>query len=330
MTNIVVTMGDPAGVGPEIVCKALADKKRTAGCQFLVIGAPAALARAMKAVKVKLDVPEVDEPSFPGRLQIWAPYPWDGPLPSWGAWTPKTGAFSLEWVEAAAKLLVDKRADALVTAPICKEAWAEAGGKFPGHTELLGHSCGRNDELMLLVGGGLRVALVTVHEPLAKVARLVTRDKIVHDAMILHRELPARLGVKNPRIAILGLNPHAGEGGKIGGEEKAEIVPAVRQLTRQGVKAEGPVPADTAFHRMLAGDYDVILAMYHDQGLAPLKTVAFDSGVNITLGLPIIRTSPDHGTAFDIAGKGKADAKSFLEAIACAKQMAERAAAAKK
>lgn len=324
MLDIVLTMGDAAGVGPEIICKALADKKTIDGCRFLIIGAAPVLARAMKTAKVKLDVPELEEPAFAGKFQIYSPYPWAGTLPASGKWSKKTGAFSQEWVETGAQLVADRKADALVTAPICKEAWYEAGGKFPGHTEMLGHICGKRDELMLLAGGGLRVALATIHEPIAKVSRLITKDKIVHDGMVLHRELDARMGIKTPRIGILGLNPHAGEGGKIGTEEKDVIIPAVRALVRQGVKAEGPIPADTAFHRMLSGEFDVLLAMYHDQGLAALKTVAFDCGVNITLGLPVIRTSPDHGTAFDIAGKGKADAKSMIAAIACAKEMAAR------
>jgi 4-hydroxythreonine-4-phosphate dehydrogenase len=211
----------------------------------------------------------------------------------------------------------------MVTAPISKEGFHRAGIRVAGHTELLERLTGTPESAMFLVGGGLRVVPVTRHVPLSTVPRLVTADRIVSQGVLANRAL-GWLRVPGRRLAVCGLNPHAGEGGKIGTEEARSIVPAVRRLRCLGVKADGPVPADSAFARCLAGEYAGVLAMYHDQGLGPLKTVAFDSGVNITVGLPIVRTSPCHGTAFEIAGKNRADSASMISAIATACELASR------
>lgn len=326
LPRIVISMGDPAGVGAEIICQALNEKCVRQSARLLIVGSGEIFARAQKIVGTKLNLPVVAENNIFGdhELAIYEPRKWRGALSPWGKWSRKTGEDSLLWANVAAQLCVEKRADALVTAPICKAAWYRAGSKFPGHTELLASHCRSNDEVMMLVGGGLRVALVTIHLPLKKIFSVITPEKIIHHALILHRDLSTRFNIKNPRIGVLGLNPHAGEAGQIGDEEEKIIMPAIKKLRQQKINVSGPLSADTAFYLMLQGNFDALLAMYHDQGLCALKTVAFERGVNITLGLPIIRTSPDHGTAFNIAGKNLANANSMINAIAYAVKLVNR------
>jgi len=300
--RLVLTLGDPAGIGPEIVVKALARKEVRRLAEFVIVGHAEFL------------------PPLRG-VACCAPEPWRGRRPTPGRWSVHTGRASLAYVEAAVALCQSGMADAMVTAPICKAAWQRAEAGVPGHTELLAARCGGLRPVMMLVGGGLRVALATIHEPLARVPRLLTAERIVAIAEILHRDLRARFGLPRPRLAILGVNPHAGEEGCLGQEEARIIRPAVQRLQRRRIRAVGPLPADTAFHQMRGGHYDAVLAMYHDQGLGPLKTVAFETGVNVTLGLPIVRTSPDHGTAFDIAGQNRARPDSLIAAIRLAAEM---------
>ena len=227
-------------------------------------------------------------------------------------------------IERAARECLAGRLDAMVTAPISKEILARGGFSFPGHTEILAKISGARP-VMLLVGGELRVALATVHCPLAEVpGRLQTAD-LVQTLRILASELSTRFLLSAPRLAVCGLNPHAGEGGRFGDEEGRIIVPAIELACAEGIDARGPFSADSLFHRAVQGEFDAILAMYHDQGLAPLKLHAFGRAVNITLGLPLIRTSVDHGTAFDIAGSGRADPGSMIEAIRLAIQLADNA-----
>jgi 4-hydroxythreonine-4-phosphate dehydrogenase len=226
----------------------------------------------------------------------------------------------------ATHLCKEGLADAIVTGPICKEAISKAGCKYPGHTEFIADLTGSEKVVMMLTGGGLRVALVTTHVAISTLPQLVTRGEVYATIEVTYKEMQKNFGIKKPRIAILGLNPHAGENGMLGNEEKRHIIPAMKEASRRKMPTIGPIPADTAFHRMLNGEFDAIIAMYHDQGLGPLKTVAFDDGVNITLGMPIIRTSVDHGTAFDIAGKGIAKPDSLKEAIKSAIDMARHRA----
>ena len=330
--RLVLTLGDPAGIGPEVILKAVCCPALPSLAQILVVGSVAALEETRRKLKLRLGFGEAGHGGLfaPGRIQVLDPAPFRGWPPRPGRWTAATGRASLAYAETAIDLCLRGEADGLVTGPICKAAWRAAGCPYPGHTELLAARTRTRKVVMLLVGGGLRVALATIHEPLAQVPRLVTRRGIVETCQVLDRDLRRFFGLRRPRIAVLGLNPHAGEEGQIGREEKRVLAPAVAALRRQGIAAIGPVPADTAFHQALCGAYDAVLAMYHDQGLGPLKTVAFDTGVNVTLGLPIVRTSVDHGTAFGIAGKGLASAASCVEAIRLAARMAGRSTAAKR
>ena len=224
-------------------------------------------------------------------------------------------------IKKAVQLALDKKVDAVVTAPITKETLKMAGYPYPGHTELLAELTGAKEYSMLLTGGGLRVVLVTIHEALRDVPGLVRKEGVYR--AIRHADDACRMmGIPEPKVAVCGLNPHAGESGLFGDEEITEISPACREARDAGINVFGPLPADTLFHRALNHDFDAVVAMYHDQGLGPLKMLAFGHAVNVTLGLPIIRTSVDHGTAYDIAGKGIANPDSLVEAIKLAALMA--------
>ncbi len=319
--RIAISMGDPAGIGPEIIVKALAEKK-CGDASFLIIGSEHYLKEALRSTGVDLEYSVVDKAEYSSGINLFQPVLWEGVgYDPFGAWSAETGRQSLEYVKTGVRFCLNNQADAIVTAPICKAAWKKAGCEFPGHTELLGQMCNLRDEVMMLAGGGLRVGLVTIHEAIVDLPRLVTVDKICKTIRIIDHDLKTRFAIESPKFAVLGLNPHAGEDGHIGREEIDVINPAVSIVRQEGIVASDAIPADTAFYRMLKGEFDVVLAMYHDQGLAALKTIAFDSGINVTLGLPIIRTSVDHGTAFEIAGSGKAVAESMKAAIGAALEM---------
>jgi 4-hydroxythreonine-4-phosphate dehydrogenase len=231
---------------------------------------------------------------------------------------------AVRWLEDGARGCLSGEFAALVTAPISKELIHRAGYRFNGQTELLAHLTKTKKFAMMLIGGPLRVALVTTHVPISRVPRAISRKKIV-EVIELSAQFCTKIGIHRPRIGVAGLNPHAGEGGLFGSEEKKIIAPAVRAASRKKIfEASGPWPADTLFHKAYNGAFDAVVAMYHDQGLAPLKMIAFDEGVNVTLGLPIIRTSPDHGTARDIAGKGIARPDSMIAAIHLAARLASK------
>jgi 4-hydroxythreonine-4-phosphate dehydrogenase len=232
-----------------------------------------------------------------------------------------SGRAAHTWIETAARLALDKRVDAISTAPISKEAIYAAGVQFPGHTELLADLCGGCDVRMMLVGGGLNVVLQTIHVALKDVPALLTTETTIRSLDMI-QQWWARFYGGAARIAVCGLNPHAGEAGHFGTEEQEIIAPAIAAAAGAGLNVTGPYPADTVFHRMRQGDFDVVLAMYHDQALIPVKTLDFHGGVNLTVGLPIIRTSPDHGTAFEIAGKGLANESSMVAAILKAAELA--------
>jgi len=220
----------------------------------------------------------------------------------------------VDYIKKAVGLAMEKKVDGIVTAPISKEALKLAGFRWPGHTEMLAEFTGAKEYAMMLVGGPLRVILVTIHTALRNVPDLITKER-VFGTILLARKACTMLGIEEPKIAVAGLNPHAGESGVLGNEEIKEIVPAVTLANEQGIAVQGPYPPDVVFHKAYNGDVDMVVCMYHDQGLIPLKMIAFDKGVNVTVGLPIIRTSPDHGTAYDIAWKGVADPSSMREAI---------------
>ena len=278
---IAITAGDPSGIGPEIAIKAASDPRVTAVCTPRIYGPNDA--RELTA--------------FPA-----------------GQVSAESARAAHTAITAAVEDALAGRVTAIVTAPISKEAFSLAGFKWPGHTELLAHLCGVSDVAMMFWSEQLRVVLATVHVPLAQVPSVLTSARLLKTIRLTASALP-EFGVPNPRIAVAGLNPHAGEHGLLGSEEDREFAPAIAQAVAEGLNVSGPFPADTVFVRAMRGEFDVVVASYHDQGLVPVKLVAFGHAVNVTLGLPIIRTSVDHGTAFDIARKGTADPGSLIEAV---------------
>lgn len=302
-----ISIGDPNGIGPEITLRALAAFRNQAP-DLLPIGDPDLLRREAR----NLNLPEPD-PILPTENR----YPRSLP----GTVDAAAGAASAAWVDQGVQACLRGELDGLITAPICKEAWHRAGIGFPGHTELLADRCHTDRFGMLLAGKGLRVMLATRHVPLASVPDTLDEREIRLAVDLLREGLPL-LGVPEPRIAVCGLNPHAGDGGTLGTEEVDWIAPLLKTLRTEGAPVTGPHPADTVFHAAVHGQHDAVVALYHDQGLGPLKLWAFDQGVNITLGLPIVRTSPDHGTAFPIAGRGLARPDSMIEALHTAARLA--------
>ena len=318
-----VTMGDPAGIGPEVVLKAALAAPRT--CRLVVLGDLATLTEAA----VRLGSPLILVSWQPGD-----PYPAESNvLPVLvlsqlavderqpGRPTPAGGEASYAYVGTGTRLALDNTLQGLVTAPISKAMWHAAGHTYPGHTELLAALTGTAEVRMMLVGSRLRVILVTTHMALAQVPAALSSERIVKTITMAATHLSHFHRLCRPRLAVAGLNPHAGEDGAFGDEEKRIIAPAVRQAQSQGLAVDGPFAADTVFVRAVRGEFDGVVCLYHDQGLIPLKLLSWEEGVNVTLGLPIVRTSPDHGTAFDIAGQGKADPRSLQAAIALAAEM---------
>lgn len=307
---IAVTIGDPAGIGPEVALKALRRPPR--GASFLLLGPPALWRAAARRLRLPLRHPVLDT-GGPDRIRAGRP-------------SAASGEVSFRAVAAGARLAREGAVLALVTAPISKTAWHAAGRCFPGHTEFLAKDAGRKDSetAMLLAAGAFRVGLLSVHVPLRRALRLVRAPRILEKLAVLREGLRRWFGVPNPRLAVAGLNPHAGEGGAFGDEERRRVAPAVARSRCRGWRVSGPHPPDSVFRRALLGEFDAVLALYHDQGLVAVKTAAFGRAVNVTLGLPYPRTSPDHGTAFDLAGRGTADACSMSEAVRLAAQIAER------
>jgi len=332
---IAITMGDPCGVGAEIIVKALQTPGIGDICSLFVTGDPAAMRRALQVCGSPLALQEIEEPGqarlIPdGSIPIMALSRLaDGDL-EWGKPTSACGDAVFRYICTAARFCLDGQVAAMVTAPINKESMHRAGHNYPGHTELLAELCGTDDFVMMLAGDLLRVSLVTIHEALQDVPRLITLEKVVKTIMVTEEGIRQLTGIKRPRLAVLALNPHCGEGGMFGREEQTIIEPAIKKAKDAGIDAFGPLSADTLFHFILknrdAPLYHGVVAMYHDQGLIPLKMIHFDNGVNLTLGLPIIRTSVDHGTAYDLAGTGKASESSMLAAIRMAAAMAGRKA----
>ena len=309
-TRIGVSVGDPAGIGPEVVSAAL--RALPADCaELFVYGDVAAVERAGGLPPGVAGVPIASASVVPGRPD------------------PAAAEGVVRAIQTAARACLAGELDALVTAPISKEVIGAAGFPWPGHTELLEEACGTGRAVMLLVGRGLRVGLATIHCALRDVPGRLSKDGIAEVLAVMHRDLERRFALRAPRIAVCGLNPHAGEGGRFGDEEARVIAPAIEAARAAHVHASGPYAADSLFHRAVAGEFDAVLAMYHDQGLGPLKTHAFGQAVNVTLGLPLVRTSVDHGTAFDIAGQGRADPGSMIEAVRLAIELSrnERARA---
>jgi len=328
---IAITMGDPCGVGPEIIVKVLQSREiaQTSVVPF-VIGDREALERALVVCNSALKIHCIAEPeealSAPrGTIPLVAFSQLTEADLRYGQPTAAAGHAVFNYICTAARLCLDGRVAAMVTAPISKESMNSAGHDYPGHTELLAELCGVDDFVMMLAGDMLRVSLVTIHEALADIPRLVTFEQVLSTIRITAAGVVRLTGTSRPRLAVLALNPHCGEGGMFGDEERKVIGPAILAAREEGIDAVGPLSADTLFHFARQGAYDGVVAMYHDQGLIPLKMLHFDDGVNITLGLPIIRTSVDHGTAYDLAGTGRASEKSLLSAIKMAVQMVRSA-----
>ncbi len=329
-------MGDPAGIGPDITLMSWLRRKTDGLPAFAFLGDADLLAG--RARQLGLDVPmqvigAMGEVAavFTQALPV-LPCPLPEPVV---AGRPSLGAAPtvIDAIARAVALTVSGEAAAVVTNPIAKHVLAGAGFPHPGHTEFLGalaESHGHSaSPVMMLVGAGLRVVPITIHIPLARVPTMLTTALIIDTARVTARGLKDYFGIASPRLAFTGLNPHAGENGMLGREDAEVIAPALAALTAEGFDVSGPHPADTLFHERARAQYDVALAMYHDQALIPLKTLAFDEGVNVTLGLPFIRTSPDHGTAFDIAGTGKARPDSLIAALRLAAEMSASAAASR-
>lgn len=328
--TIGLTIGDPAGIGAEVVVKALADESLREKARFLIYGTDDAVSFAADQVETSpywaRITPDDDRRLNSGVALIdFDEYPTSST--EIGKSSARGGEASMRFMEEA---IVDARRgviDAIVTGPISKTSWRSAGFKYPGHTELLAHRFKTNRVAMMFVGGPLRVALASVHEPLFELRNSFTIGRVFQPIDLLHEALQSWFGIPQPRIGVAGLNPHASEGGLFGDEERRIVEPAIAMAQQHDIRVEGPLPADTLFWRAARGEFDGVVAMYHDQGLIPVKLLAFDSAVNITLGLPIIRTSVDHGTAFDIAGRNRADPGSMKAAIETAIMMAQRAAA---
>ncbi|MFH1139164.1 MAG: 4-hydroxythreonine-4-phosphate dehydrogenase PdxA [Pseudomonadota bacterium] len=323
-----LTMGDPAGVGPEVIVRALADPEIKNICRPVVLGDLGALRQARDALGLDLPLSLLPPGEIPsGREQGLAVCSLSNLLPEDlvpGRPTPAGGAAAALYIEAGARLALAGRTRGVVTGPISKEALNKAGRYFPGHTEFLAQLSGGVDVVMMMAGPRLKVVLVTIHEALSRVPRLISKEKILSTVLITHRALKTYFGLENPRLALAALNPHAGEAGLFGREEETILGPALAEARGLGLDLSGPYPPDTLFYRASQGEFDVVVAMYHDQGLIPFKLLHFKDGVNVTLGLPFIRTSVDHGTAYDLAGRGRADSSSMKAALVLAADMARR------
>lgn len=328
---LAVTMGDPAGTGPEIITKALADAEVRATCRPLVVGDAAVMREALNATKVPGEVRAVADPSeatFDQRvIEVLDLQNVDVSRLARGRVSAMAGQAAYEYVKSATELALAGKVGGIVTSAINKEALHAAGYRYDGHTGLLAELCGTRDVTMMLVAGKLRVAHVSTHLSLREALERVRPERILKVLRLLQEGLE-RLGIARPRLAVAGLNPHAGEGGLFGDEETRYIVPAIEEARRQGIDASGPFPGDTVFFRTLHGEFDGAVAMYHDQGHVAAKMLGIWLGVNVTLGLPIIRTSVEHGTNFDMAGTGASDPRSLIGALALASTMARRRATA--
>lgn len=318
-------MGDPCGIGPEIIVKSLKSPAVRKIAKYVIIGNKNVFEQVAGTLKTPLKyrtishISEIKDSKQTVSLLSMGNYKLD--LMKQKKATADGGDLSVQCVLKGINLAMSGHIDALVTAPICKEAIHLGGYGYPGHTEMLKIFSGAERVVMMMVGGRLRVAFVTTHIALKDVPQSITIEDILGTIIICNNNLKQYFNLKKPRIAVCGLNPHAGEEGIFGDEERKVVIPAVEKAKKKGILCDGPVSADTIFYKALKGAYDVVVAIYHDQGAIPLKLHAFETGVNITLGIPFIRTSPDHGTAYDIAGKGIANPLSMMEAIKMAARM---------
>ena len=322
-----ITMGDPTGIGPEVVIKALSSHPVFKRCRPFVFGDAAILDREKLLLKSGIIfniIDEINQAAFScGTIDVLSLSNLDPNTVAHGHPDKKTGTAMGRYIERAVSMALAGELDGIVTGPINKKSLQEGGYPYPGHTEMLAHLTNSRDVVMMLTGEKLRVVLVTIHCAFNQVPRLITTGRILKTILITAAGLQSYFSIPAPRIAVAALNPHAGEEGLFGAEEQEIIMPAIHQAQKQGVNATGPYPPDTLFYHAAHGKFDAVVCMYHDQGLIPLKLLHFSDGVNITLGLPIIRTSVDHGTAYDIAGRGVADPSSLISAITMAASMAQ-------
>ncbi|NQW23694.1 MAG: 4-hydroxythreonine-4-phosphate dehydrogenase PdxA [SAR202 cluster bacterium] len=323
---IAITMGDPCGIGPEVVVKAMADPQVFASCRPLVVGNVFAMQQAVSLTGVPLKINEVSDPAAAGMdagvidvVDIHNLNPEDITV---GQINPTCGRAAMEWVTKAGELALAGLVDALATAPLNKEAASLAGYKSIGHMELLQELSKTKTVATMLMAKNLRVVHLSTHRSLRLACDLVKKDRILEYLQLTHKSF-IKFGFKNPRIAVAALNPHGSDGGLLGDEEAQEIAPAVEAAKKEGINAIGPVPADIIFHQAIQNQYDAVLCMYHDQGHIPVKVYGFEESITANLGLPFVRTSVDHGTAFDIAGKGVANHESMLESIRLAVALAQ-------
>jgi len=315
--RVAVTMGDPAGIGPEVVLKAVAEPEVLAACAPVIVGDAQLLAHTARTLDLQCGYEIVRRgENLPADSQLPIIYHLDniGGSVAPGVESGEAGRAAAEYIEAAVELCASGEVDAISTAPINKRALFLGGYSFPGHTEFLAHLTGSVECAMAFVASNLRIVLISTHVPLADAIRLVEKDRIVRVVRLTNRELK-RWGINAPRIAVAALNPHGAEGGLFGVEESAEITPAVEASRAEGIDASGPYSADTVFLLASRGEFDAVVSCYHDQAMIPVKCLSFGEAVNVTLGLPFIRTSVDHGTAFDIAGRGIAEHSSMVAAI---------------
>jgi len=317
LVRVGISIGDINGIGPEVIIKALADNRILVDFIPIIYGSTRTISYHKKLIKEEefaYQSCKTAEEALPNKVNVINV--WNDEIRfEIGQMNETGGKYAFASLERATKDLAENKIDVLVTAPISKEAISKAGFNFPGHTEYLAHLSNVDEALMMMVGERLRVALVTSHIPIKDVPAALTKEAISNKIKAFESSLKKDFGIIRPRIAVLGLNPHAGENGKLGKEEEEAILPAIQENFDAGLLAFGPYPADGFFGSALLGQFDGVLAMYHDQGLTGFKALTFDEGVNYTAGLPIVRTSPDHGTAFDIAGKGIASSQSMRSAI---------------
>lgn len=306
-------MGDPSGIGPEVTVKAMASLRNCRLADFFVVGDRLVIERIKRRLGIRSKLPVVDVANVPHKSF------------SYGRRSASCGRASMQYIDTALWLIKAGAAKGLVTAPVNKAAIHDAGYRdFTGHTEYLAKKSGTKDFAMMFVGGDFKITLVTRHVALKDVPKALTAKKISTAIALTDRALKQWFNIRHPRIGVAGLNPHAGEGGLFGNEEEKAVIPAMRSLGRRVKGLSGPIPPDAIFYQLLRKKFDAVVAMYHDQALIPFKTLYFDSGVNLTLGLPFVRTSPDHGTAFDIAGSMKADPTSMIEAMKLAARLAAK------
>ena len=317
-----ITMGDPTGIGPEIIVKALSAGEPFQACRPIVFGDEQVLLEAIRReglpVRIKV-IDEIPEEGYqPGEIFLFPSSRLEANSLSFGKPDRKCGEAMVRYVQEAVRWLKRAKLDAITTCPINKQAMNKAGHPFSGHTELLAHLTQVSSVAMMFLGSKWKVVLVTTHLPLKEVSKWITHDRILTTIRLTREGLRRYFGVSQPRLAILGLNPHCGEEGLLGEEEKDEIIPAIEEAKTLGIEVEGPFPADSFFDISNLRNFDAVIAMYHDQGLIPIKIFDFKESVNFTLGLPFVRTSVGHGTGYDIAGKGLADPANLIKAVVTA------------